>query len=59
MSQPEQYYNTINNLISMAGNKAAWIGLCSDIYHLDNPVPDNELMNDHAKYHIVNITWKI
>jgi hypothetical protein len=48
----------------MMENKAAWIGLCSDLYHLDNPTQNQELEEKdcktyYGKHQMQNLAWTV
>jgi hypothetical protein len=62
MSTPEFHYNVIQGLINLSPTKRTWISICSDLFHIDNPIPNEQLINEecavsYGKYHLENLAW--
>ena len=62
MSQPEQYYEMVQNLLKLTPWKQTWASLCSDLFHIPNPLPIDQLKNEECRvfyeqYSMENEAW--
>lgn len=48
MSQPEQYYDQVQAIMSKLMGRLSWNDLCSELSDLDNPLSDQELTNNEC-----------
>jgi hypothetical protein len=48
MSQPEQYYEQLQAIMSKLMGRLSWNDLCSELSDLDNPLSDQELTNNEC-----------
>jgi hypothetical protein len=60
----QSYYDHVQFFNREAGNQAAWTTICSNLFHMDNPFPNEQLTNEqcqlyYSKYHMENVAWTI
>lgn len=62
MSQPEQYYDQVQEIISRIMGRLSWNDVCSELSNLDNPLSDQELSSgecgvDYMRGTMENRAW--
>lgn len=60
----QSYYDHVQFYNQQAGNQAAWTTILSNLFHMDNPFPNEQLINEqcqvyYSKYQMENVAWTI
>ncbi|MGH9983395.1 MAG: hypothetical protein ACRD8W_05495 [Nitrososphaeraceae archaeon] len=60
----QSYYERVQFFNQVAGNQAAWIAILSNLFHENNPFPNDQLENKECqtfyhKYSMENVAWTI
>gem|GEM_PF-3726029 len=62
MSQPEKYYQFVQQILSLTPLKRTWGSICSDLVHVNNPLPNDQLRNEECRvfyeqFSMENLAW--
>jgi len=58
----QSYYDQVQLLSQLSGNQAAWTALLSNLFHMDNPFPSEQLTSEqcqvsYGKYSQEYLAW--